>query len=279
MSASSRSRVRFQSRVVRLACLARRFVVAPKVVLGSGVLVAVVAAAAAASVACSSDPQYVEVYEDEEDPGKGASDGGFDSTPSLDSGFGFVSFLPERSFSGFDGTHTYTVPLAVYDSSDDLTVTATDPASCTVVPAKLANPVSPDGVVDTGKYFLVTVKRAGEISLTAKSHGTEAKATIEVANYDVARWNAGKARYETAGANGDPACVTCHVGGQAIDHSPAALATAPDSEIATVIKTGISTAGFPIEIDGKPGHKWAVTDSERDGLVTYLRAIRPRGFD
>ena len=47
-----------------------------------------------------------------------------------------------------------------------------------------------------------------------------------------------------------------------------------------IITTGIGTDNFPIQIGGKPGHKWSVTsDRAETGLVTYLRALRPRkGF-
>ena len=47
---------------------------------------------------------------------------------------------------------------------------------------------------------------------------------------------------------------------------------------AEVITTGISTAGFPIKEMSK-GHRWEVSDEERDGLVTYLRGLEPRGFE
>jgi mono/diheme cytochrome c family protein len=123
----------------------------------------------------------------------------------------------------------------------------------------------------------VTVKKAGTIKLTAKSNGKSAESTITVAQYSTSRWTAGETRYKN-GSGGDPPCTDCHVNGKAIDHSPAALATATDEKIAVVITTGISTSGFPIKIDNQPGHKWNVTDEERDGLVTYLRSLEPRGF-
>jgi hypothetical protein len=69
----------------------------------------------------------------------------------------------------------------------------------------------------------------------------------------------------------------CHAGGNAIDHSPAAMASSTDEAIATVITTGISTAGFPI-MGVQGDHRWTVSQAERDGLVTYLRGLPPRGF-
>ncbi len=235
---------------------------------------AVFAAAYAGVFACSSTQT---TYVDEPDEEPGVKDAGFDTKPSAESGLGILTFMPERSYSGFDGTHDFVVPVAVYDSGDDLKVTASDPSAVEIVPKKLTNPVRPDGTTDNGKYFFVNVKKAGTVTLIASSNGKTAESTITVTEYSTARWAAGEARYKN-GSGGEPACTDCHVNGEAIDHSPAALATATDEKIAVVITTGISTSGFPIKIDNEPGHKWTVTEEERDGLVTYLRSLEPRGF-
>lgn len=239
-----------------------------------GLAGAVFVAAYAGVFACSST-QTSYVDEPEEEPG--VKDAGFDTKPSAETGLGILTFMPEKSYSGFDGTHAFIVPVAVYDSDDDLKVTASDPSAVEIVPKKLTNPVRPDGTTDNGKYFFVTVKKAGTITLTASSGGKTAESTVTVAEYATDRWAAGEARYKN-GSGTEPACTECHVNGQAIDHSPAALATATDEKIAVVITTGISTSGFPIKINDEPGHKWTVTDEERDGLVTYLRSLEPRGF-
>lgn len=242
----------------------------PTVGLCTGVFVA----SSLALFACSTTTQkYVDEDEEEEE-----KDGGFVTKPSPDSGLGILSFMPSESFSGFDGEHTFKVPVAVYDSADDLEVTATDSSAADIVPTQLENPERIDGTVDNGKYFLVTVKRAGKITLKATSGGKSVESTITVTDYPPGRWQVGKTRYENKGGNGDPPCAQCHVNGEAIDHSPAALATATDEEIAAVITTGISTAGFPIKIDRPDGHRWEVSEPERDGLVTYLRGLEPRGF-
>jgi len=231
-------------------------------------------AAYAGVFACSST-QTTYVDEPEDEPG--VKDAGFDTRPSPDSGLGILAFMPEKSYSGFDGTHDFIVPLAVYDSGDDLKVTVSDPSAAEIAPKQLTNPVRPDGTTDNGKYFFVRVKKAGTITLTATSNGKTAESTITVTEYSTDRWAAGEARYKNGGG-AEPACADCHVNGEAIDHSPAALATATDEKIAVVITTGISTSGFPIKINDEPGHRWTVTDEERDGLVTYLRSLEPRGF-
>jgi hypothetical protein len=226
--------------------------------------------------ACSTTTQkYVEEDGEEETDEK---DGGFVTKPSPDSGLGILTFMPSQAYSGFDGEHAFKVPVAVYDSGDDLEVSATDSAAADIVPAQLENPERNDGTIDNGKYFLVTVKRPGTITLKATSGGKTVEGTITVTEYDASRWQVGKTRYENQGPNGDPPCTQCHVNGEAIDHSPAALATATDEKVAAVITTGISTAGFPIRVDHPSGHRWQVTESERNGLVTYLRSLEPRGF-
>jgi hypothetical protein len=156
-------------------------------------------------------------------------------------------------------------------------VTASPAASVTLTEATLAKPVGPNGT-DTGKYYIATIKAAGDVTFTAKSNGKSASATLHVAKYDPATWTTGEARY-TAGPNADnPPCTDCHVDGQAIDHSPAALATVKDSDVGLIITTGLSTGGFPIKINGKAGHRWEVTDEQKVGLITYLRALDPKGF-
>lgn len=231
--------------------------------------------ATAALFACSSsapvDPG------EEEDGGTTKKDGGQgDSTPSPESGLGELLFRPSTLYSGIDGTHTFIAPVAVYDSDSDLTVTASDSSAVTITPAKLKMP-EVDGIVDNGKYYFITAKKAGTVTLTATSKGRTTTAKLTIADYAAARWQAGKTRYEKSGLDADRPCTDCHVNGDAIDHSPATMASATDQDIAVIIKNGIKPGGTPIK--GVPGgHKWNATDPEVDGLVTYLRALTPNGF-
>ncbi len=218
-------------------------------------------------------------------PDKDAADfkrdgSGYDSATSPESGLGELLFRPNSVYSGTDGTHTFKVPVAVYDADADLTVTASDAAGITLAKTTLKNPVDPDGVTDNGKYFLITAKKAGVYTLTATSKGRSTTASVTISSYDPARYAAGKARYEAAGSGPDRPCTTCHVNGGAIDHSPAALATATDQEIGIIITTGVKPGPNVIQITSEPGtlHKWNVTDPQKDGLVTYLRSLDPRGF-
>jgi hypothetical protein len=238
-------------------------------------ILALTAAAALGGLACTEDPAPFPI--DDDDGGKnGGTDGGVDSKPPEDSSFKF-EFRPLKSYSGYDGVHTFKAPVAVYDSDADLKVTG-DPSAVTIEPVKLKNPVSPDGIEDKGKYFLITVKKPGTHTITATSKGKSVQVELASTQYDSAQWTAGETRYKNQGTNNDPPCTNCHVNGDAIDHSPAALSSVDDEKVGSVITSGISTAGFPILIDNKPGHKWTVTEDERKALVVYLRGLEPRGF-
>ncbi len=67
-----------------------------------------------------------------------------------------LSWLPAKVFTGSDGVHTFTAPLAVYDGRDDLAVSVADPSVVEIVKASLTNPQG-----DTGAYYLLTAKAAG----------------------------------------------------------------------------------------------------------------------
>jgi hypothetical protein len=223
-------------------------------------ILALSAASMLGGLACKEDPPPFPA--DDEDSGtNGGTDGGLDSKPPEDSSFKF-EFRPLKSYAGYDGTHTFKAPVAVYDSEPDLKVTG-DTSAVTIEPVKLKNPISPDGIEDKGKYFMITVKKAGTHTITATSKGKSVQVQLTATQYDSAQWTAGETRYKNNGTGGDPPCTNCHVNGDAID---------------PVITSGISTAGFPILIDNKPGHKWQVTEDERKALVVYLRGLEPRGF-
>jgi hypothetical protein len=230
-----------------------------------------------AAAACThTRTEYIDVPDQAPGGVAGITDAGFDSQPPADSGLGILAFRPNTLYSGYDGAHTFQVPLAVYDSSDDLQVSLDEPSLADVTRKMLVNPKK-DGIEDSGKYYWVTVKAAGTITLRATSAGRTATATITVTQYAGDRWATGQARYTSAEGTSPP-CVQCHGGAGGIDHSPAAIATANDERVAATIVTGIDPFGTAIYIDGKPSHQWQVTDDEQSGLVTYLRALEPRGF-
>lgn len=189
-----------------------------------------------------------------------------DATPDL-------QLRPEASYTGFDGTRSFKVPFAVYGSGADLKVSASDPSAVEIVPAALANPQG-----DDGKYFLVTAKKAGNYTISAETAGRKVSSQLTISTYAPTRYTAGDTRYKVGFApKSEPACTTCHGGAGGIDHSPASLASVPDEDVAVIISTGILN-GQPIVIAGGVKHQWTTTAAEMDGLVTFLRALPPKGF-
>ena len=186
-----------------------------------------------------------------------------------------LQFQPGKGFSGFDGTHAYTFPIAVYGAKDTPTLAASDPSMADIVPAKLAK-LDPE-LPDDGVYFLVTAKKAGSFELVATSQGTSIKAPATVVTYDAARYAAGEQRYKmgtAAGTGTGRPCTECHNDtAGAPDHSPAALAGVEDAKVENVIRSGLLASGFPIRTSSGVQHTWDASDAEMKGLVTYLRAL------
>jgi len=179
-----------------------------------------------------------------------------------------LSFLPSKAFTGVDGTHTFRAPFAIYHADNDLSVAVADPTIADIAAAALI-----DSKGDTGAYFMITAKAPGQTTLTATSGGRTASATLTVAQYDGSRYALGEKRY-TNDAGADPPCTKCHGGADGVDHSPATLSGIDDPSVATIITTGIVN-GTPIT---EVNHAWMLSDSDRDGLITYLRALPPKGF-
>jgi mono/diheme cytochrome c family protein len=176
--------------------------------------------------------------------------------------------MPAATHSGWDGTHTYRVPVAVYGATD-VTLEADDGSIVSIAPTQLE-----DTSQDPGTYFIVTAHAAGTVTLTAKTAGGSASATLTIASYALADFAVGEHRYLNAATSG-PACIQCHSPNGGIDHSPSQMASATDGDVISVITTGVLVEGKPIT---QVKHKWAVSDQEARGLVAYLRALPPRGF-
>jgi hypothetical protein len=187
--------------------------------------------------------------------------------------------LPSISYSGFDGAHTFRVPIQVQGSGTDLQLEADDPSAVAITKTALV-----DKTGDKGTYFMLETKKAGVVMLHARSKGQTADARVIVTSYDPSRWETGRTRYENGGG-GDPPCTTCHLDGRAIDHSPAAMAAVTDGEVAFIVSSGerpnhtaIGDTGCSDCTDAGHQHRWAATTEELAGLVPYLRALPPRGF-
>jgi hypothetical protein len=212
--------------------------------------------------ACVTSACTKEIVEEVPDENGGNSDT-TNASPDL-------SVIPAVAYSGFDGQHVFRAPFAVYGAPADAQLVASDPSKVKIERTKLANPQG-----DVGSYFMVTTLAAGEVKLSVTSGGKSASANLAITSYPSTRFKTGETRYLQGGTT-DPACTKCHAGQSGIDHSPAALASAADGDVARIVRTGLTVSGRPIQTEKE--HQWTVTDAELDGLVTYLRALDPRGF-
>ncbi len=182
-----------------------------------------------------------------------------------------LQVMPFASYSGYDGKHSFKVPVAVYGAGSDLVLTSSDPAAVNITKMKLTTPGN-----DQGTWFFAETQKAGTITLTASSKGKTANTTLHVQSYDAAAYDLGKARYMNGSDDGkDPACTKCHdAQNGGIDHSPATMAGDQDPDVQAIITTGI-VSEHPIT---SVVHKWTATGPELAGLVSYLRSLEPNGF-
>lgn len=187
-----------------------------------------------------------------------------------------LTLLNDTVYTGVDGTHTFVVPVGVYKADTDLTLTVSDPAAATVAAATRSDDNSGDG-----QYFLVTAKKAGTYTLTAKSKGRTATIALEIESYAPSLYAAGEARYTNgyvADATGGKKCTDCH-GPTKRDHSPAAIGPLSDAEVTGIITTGVKNGGIPVN---GGNHKWTVDPANEEatyeGLVVYLRSLPPNKF-
>ncbi len=208
--------------------------------------------------------------------GTTSKDGGSSGAPKDadigDGGVGNVTdltVLPDRAYTGFDGTHSYQLAVSVAGAASDLKLAASDPSAVDIKAAVNTNPEADPSEV----WFLVTAKKAGSVTLTATSGGKTAESKLTIASYSTARWDTGNQRYHN-GEGGDPPCAQCHEKAGGPDHSPLTLSPVDDESAKTVITAGIVN-NIPIK---GVNHKWQATPAELDGLVTYLRALPPRGI-
>ena len=158
-----------------------------------------------------------------------------------------LTVLPDRAYTGFDGTHAYQLPVSVAGSASDLTLTASDPSAVDIKPAVNTNPEADP----SEKWFLVTTKKAGSVTLTARSGGKSAESKLTITAYSTARWDTGNQRYHN-GEGGDPPCAQCHEKAGGPDHSPLTLSPVDDESAKTVITAGIVN-NIPIK---GVNHKW-----------------------
>lgn len=188
--------------------------------------------------------------------------------------------FPKVAHSGFNTTATFKVMFAT--SAPDPTWSVEDPSIATITESEA--PVI--NGVDTSKlrFALATMIKPGSTLVVMNAGGQTLTSELDVKAYTDEDITLGKARYETGGTTSDrPACASCHQKPGGVDHSPLKMAGFDDPTILGVIQnatypektTGGSTTS-PYAPKGPlsfTGHKWNLTDPEKNGILAHLRSL------
>lgn len=130
-----------------------------------------------------------------------------------------------------------------------------------------------------GKILIFTSSAAGNQSITFSYGAEQISVDVLVAEYTADQINAGRNRYENASAD-SPACASCHVGDNGVDHSANRIGVCSDAEIAGAITSGTYAqdaadadaicGGYKLNVN----HSWQfASDEERDAVVAFLRTL------
>jgi hypothetical protein len=196
-----------------------------------------------------------------------------------------IQFNP--MYSGFDGVHKYQIPATIVNASVNGT-------------ANVKWSSSDDSYVDlaadpNGIDVLITTKKAGKVTIIAKTADGIGKVQLTIASYTPDQWATGQTRY-TSGSmagigkgggvpkGGYVACTSCHgtsAGSLAIEHTPEQTGGFTDDQMKGIFLMGQLPASDanPLNIDPMQFasfHTWQVADdNEANGLIAYLRSLTP----
>ena len=211
------------------------------------------------------------------DEGGGDEPGGTVNTGDLE-----IAFNP--MYSGFDGVHEYRVPVKALGVKN-VTFTASNPALV--------------AIEKTSDGAILTTKGAGEVTITGTAGGLKGTAKLTITKYTPEQWEAGKVRY-TEGerfvipqidpCNPRPpsiskrlACTNCHgvTGSLAdIEHTPEQTGGYSDEDLVNIFTKATKPEGVEMRIlperVWKFFHTWEVTETEKAGILAYLRSFEPK---
>jgi hypothetical protein len=227
-----------------------------------------IAAAAAVAAACAAPT-----------PGIGSGESNVESD-DLE-----VVFSP--AYSAYDGEHEFKIPLKV-DGVKNLKWSASDPDMVDLDPQS-------NGMV------MVTARKAGKVTITAKNGSLSGKTELHITDADAEEWEAGNQRYNSGiilerkrgdggwdGGNRDQpkeqrpaACTQCHANGQEdVEHTPMQTGGYSDEQLVDIMTKGKKPAGAEFRIRTQRwyenNHRWSMTEFEQKGLIVYLRSLEPK---
>ncbi|MET0341481.1 MAG: hypothetical protein ABW252_10810 [Polyangiales bacterium] len=216
--------------------------------------------------------------------GGDASSDGTGSASSDDSAGGSLNVLFSPMYSAYDGVHEFKLP-AVIDGVSGARWSA--------------DPVDAVSLETTSDGVMITMKRAGTVTITAQAGNLKGTSTLSITQATPAEWEAGSGRYNNGGAlrasrdagtgggfSDQAACASCH-GETAsyadVRHTPQQTGGYSDAELITIFTMGQKPSGvaqrvMPIE-EWSRIHTWEMTDDEKKGVVVYLRSLEPKAQD
>jgi hypothetical protein len=160
--------------------------------------------------------------------------------------------------------------------SAKVTWTSDDPSSFEV--AETTTPTHPESklIGAAWHWAVVTPKKAGSTTVRARIDGaSEAAWRVVVTGFTAEELAAGKVRYEIGGTReNEKPCASCHAKADGRDHSPTLMSWYSDAEILSVVEDAKYPAGEkpeqPLQFEG---HRWALTEIEKNGIIGHLRML------
>ncbi len=179
-----------------------------------------------------------------------------------------TSMLVAEGYSGFDGSHAFSMPLASTFSGE---VRWRINAGAGALVARPVPDIAKDSEYPSWALFTPSAAGAVEVAVTGVDRSDIARITVTA--YDAGDYAIGERRYHDPGA-GRPSCASCHTKPDGHDHSPLNTMYWSDAQLLRAITTGAYTDDTFLAIE----HRWDVTAAEARGIIVYLRALPPRGF-
>lgn len=190
--------------------------------------------------------------------------------------------FPKVSHSGFNKTAEFKVMFAT--SAPDPQWSVDDPSVARIEPTEA--PIINDVDTKNLRFALATITKAGTTTVRMTAGDQSLTSELQVKDYTDEQITLGKARYEvgTAGDAARPACASCHQKPGGVDHSPLKMAGFDDPVILGVIQnatypekaSGGGSTTSPYAPKGPlsfTGHKWNLTDPEKDAILAHLRSL------
>lgn len=200
---------------------------------------------------------------------------------------------PPVVHTGYNGRDTFLAPISTNFYVESWVVG--DESVLSVVPKRECGT---PGLYEVSG--LVQTRAAGTTTVTAVSGDVQLSVGVVVTGYTTEQTDIGEQRYRDPAPpqGGDRlACASCHEAQGGVDHTPLEMAFHDDEAILSATMYGkypdlctdaagaacecgsadectVSEAGYQLNT----GHEWNLTPGEADGIVAYMRALRPRGL-